>query len=71
MQGYEDGKKSRRSAIANIVENQQYYIFDKQMEKCKKYIKKLQKENEELKILKMENKSECMEIHGNNSSGSN
>ena len=49
MQGYEDGKKSRRSAIANIVENQQYYIFNKQMEKCKKYIKKLQKENEQLR----------------------
>lgn len=43
MQGYEDGKKSRRSAIANIVENQQYYIFDKQMEKCKKYIKNYKK----------------------------
>jgi cell division protein FtsB len=49
MQGYEDGKKSRRSAIANIVENQQYYIFNKQMEKCKKYIEKLQKENEQLR----------------------
>lgn len=49
MQGYEDGKKSRRSAIANIVENQQYYIFNKQMEKCKKYIKKLQKENKQLR----------------------
>lgn len=52
MQGYEDGKNSRRSAIANIVENQQYYIFDKQMETYKKYIEKLQKENEELKKTK-------------------
>ncbi len=51
MQGYEDGKNSRRSAIANIVENQQIYIFNKQMETYKKYIEKLQKENEELKKL--------------------
>ena len=31
MQGYEDGKKLRRSAVASIVENQQYYIVRKQM----------------------------------------
>ncbi len=49
MQGYEDGKKLRRSAVANIVENQQYYILKKQIEHYKEYIVKLQKENEELK----------------------
>ena len=54
MQGYEDGKNSRRSAIANIVENQQIYIFNKQMETYKKYIEKLQKENEILKEEKAE-----------------
>lgn len=46
MQGYEDGKKLKRSAVANIVENQQYYIFNKQIEHYKEYIVKLQKENE-------------------------
>ena len=49
MQGYEDGKKLKRSAVANIVENQQYYIFNKQIEHYEEYIVKLQKENEELK----------------------
>lgn len=49
MQGYEDGKKLRRSAVANIIENQQYYIIKKQMEKYEEHIKRLQKENEELK----------------------
>ena len=49
MQGYEDGKKLKRSAVANIVENQQYYIFNKQIEHYKEYIVKLQKENEKLK----------------------
>lgn len=47
MQGYEDGKKSKRSAVAYTVENQQYYILNKQIEHYKEYIKKLQKENEE------------------------
>lgn len=47
MQGYEDGKKLKRSAVAYIVENQQYYILNKQIEHYKEYIKKLQKENEE------------------------
>lgn len=47
MQGYEDGKKSKRSAVAYIVENQQYYILNKQIEHYKEYIKELQKENEE------------------------
>lgn len=49
MQGYEDGKKLKRSAVANIVENQQYYIFNKQIEHYEEYIVKLQKENEELR----------------------
>ena len=48
MQGYEDGKKLKTSAIASILENQQYYIIKKQMEKYEEHIKKLQKENEEL-----------------------
>lgn len=51
MQGYEDGKKLKTSAIASIVENQQYYIIKKQMEKYEEHIEKLQKENEELKKL--------------------
>lgn len=50
MQGYEDGKNSRTSAIASIVENQQYYTIKKQMEKYEEHIEKLQKENEELKF---------------------
>jgi hypothetical protein len=49
MQGYEDGKKLKRSAVANIVENQQYYIFNKQIEHYKEYIEKLLKENELLR----------------------
>ena len=49
MQGYEDGKKLKRSAVACVVENQQYYIIKKEIEHYKKYIEKLQKENEELK----------------------
>lgn len=50
MQGYEDGKKLKTSAIASILENQQYYIIQKQMEKYEEHIAKLQKENEELKL---------------------
>ena len=50
IQGYEDGKKLRKNAVANIVENQQYYILNKQIEKYKECIEKLQKENEELKF---------------------
>lgn len=46
MQGYEDGKKLKRSAVQNIIENQQYYIFQKQIEKYEEHIEKLQKENE-------------------------
>lgn len=49
MQGYEDGKNSRTSAIASIVENQQYYIIREQIEKYEEHIKRLQKENKELK----------------------
>ena len=50
MQGYEDGKKLKTSAIASILENQQYYIIQKQMEKYEEHIAKLQKENKELKF---------------------
>lgn len=49
MQGYEDGKKLNRSAVACVVENQQYYILNKQIEHYKEYIEKLQKENEKFK----------------------
>lgn len=49
MQGYEDGKKLKRSAVACVVENQQHYIIKKEIEHYKEYIEKLQKENEELK----------------------
>ena len=44
IQGYEDGKKLKRSAVANIVENQQYYIIKKQIEKYETYIEQLRKE---------------------------
>ena len=44
MQGYEDGQKSKRSAVAYIVENQQYYIIKKQIEKYETYIEQLRKE---------------------------
>lgn len=49
MQGYEDGKKLNRSAVACVVENQQYYIIKKEIEHYKEYIEKLQKENAKLK----------------------
>ena len=49
MKGYEDGKKLKRSAVACVVENQQYYIIKKKIEHYKEYIEKLQKENEKLK----------------------
>lgn len=35
MQGYEDGKKLKRSAVANIVENQQYYIIKNKLKNMK------------------------------------
>ena len=47
MSGYEDGKKHKMTAVAQVVENQQYYIVRKQMEKYEEHIKRLQKENEE------------------------
>lgn len=47
--GFEDGKNRRTSAAQIIIENQQYYIFQKQFEKYEEHIKMLQKENEELK----------------------
>mgnify|MGYP004588147429 CR=1 FL=1 len=49
MSGYEEGKKHKMTAVAQVVENQQYYIIKKQMEKYEEHIKRLQKENEELK----------------------
>ena len=49
MQGYEDGKKLKRSAVACVVENQQYYIIKKEIEHYNEKIEKLQKENEKLK----------------------
>lgn len=49
MQGYEDGKKLKKSVLAYIEENQQYYIIKKKIEHYEEYIVKLQKENEELK----------------------
>lgn len=48
--GFEDGKNRRTSAVQSIIENQQYYIFQKQFEKYEEHIKMLQKENEELKL---------------------
>lgn len=45
MKGYEDGKKSNRSAVACVVENQQYYIIKKEIEWYKKCIEKLQNDN--------------------------
>lgn len=48
--GFEDGKNGRTSAVQSIIENQQYYIFQKQIEKYERHIEKLQKENEELKV---------------------
>lgn len=51
MQGYEDGKKLKISAVACAVENQQYYIIKKEIEHYNEKIEKLQKENKELKDL--------------------
>lgn len=48
--GFEDGKNGRTSAVQSIIENRQYYIFQKQIEKYERHIEKLQKENEELKF---------------------
>lgn len=49
IQGYEDGKKLKKSAVAFAVENQEYYLIRKEIEHYKEYIEKLKKENEELK----------------------
>nr|DAW54845.1 MAG TPA: hypothetical protein [Caudoviricetes sp.] len=46
MSGYEEGKKHKMTAVAQVVENQQYYRVRKQMEKYEELIKRLQKENE-------------------------
>ena len=58
MQGYEDGKKLKRSAVACVVENQQYYIIRKEIEHYKEYIEKLQKEKEELEEINNELEAE-------------
>lgn len=58
IQGYEDGKKLKRSAVACVVENQQYYIIKKEIEHYKEYIEKLQKENEELEEINNELEAE-------------
>lgn len=50
MSGYEDGKKHKMTAMVQVVENQKYYIFRKQMEKYEEFIKRLKKENEELNL---------------------
>lgn len=47
--GYDDGKNSRTSAVQIIVENQQYYIFKKQIERYEKHINKLEEENKKIK----------------------
>lgn len=60
MQGYEDGKKLKRSAVACVVENQQYYIMNKEIEHYKEYIQKLQKENKELRKKLDEENKRCM-----------
>lgn len=51
--GFEDGKNGRTSAVQSIIENRQYYIFQKQIEKYERHIEKLQKENEELLEVKV------------------
>ncbi len=65
MQGYEDGKKIKTSAIASIVENQQYYIIKKQMEKYEEHIAKLQKENEKYKRIAEMNLKNAEEFKDN------
>lgn len=63
MQGYEDGKKLKRSAVANIVENQQYYTMRKEIEHYKECIEKLQKENEKLKNIRYDTPYGTETIH--------
>ena len=60
--GFEDGKNGRTSAVQSIIENQQYYIFQKQIEKYERHIEKLQKENEELTISNKEIDKECSRL---------
>ena len=48
IQGYEDGKKLKKSAVAFAVENQEYYLIRKEIEHYKEHIEKLQKENEKI-----------------------
>lgn len=65
IQGYEDGKKLKRSAVACAVENQQYYIIKKEIEHYKEYIEKLQKENEKYKRLSEMNLKNAEEFKNN------
>lgn len=65
MQGYEEGKKLKRSAVACVVENQQYYIIKKEIEHYKEYIEKLQKENEKYKRLSEINLKNAEEFKNN------
>ena len=60
-QGYQDGKANRRSATQAIIEGQQYYIIQEQIERYKNQIEKLQKENKELKSSneKLERANKC------------
>lgn len=58
IQGYEDGKKLKRSALACVTENQQYYIIKKEIEHYKEWIEKLQKKNEELEEINNELEAE-------------
>ena len=60
--GFEDGKNGRTSAVQSIIENQQYYIFQNQIEKYERHIEKLQKENEELTISNKEIDKECSRL---------
>lgn len=59
-QGYEDGKNSRKSAVAIMVENQQYYIIKKQIEKYEEHIKRLQEKNKQLENEVMEKNLEII-----------
>lgn len=67
VQGYEDGKKSRKSAVASILENQQYYIINRQIEKYKECIEKLQKENEEKRIILLAGAEKVKQLQQENS----
>lgn len=45
MQGYEDGKKSKKNAVAFAIEHQEHYIIRKEFERYKEQIEKLQNDN--------------------------